>query len=166
MKRFIVGAVLGFTLSLQAAVLQAQTPAEPDPAFKADIVRLLHAIGGEKVILGKAETLTDELIAPVKIVRTDVSDERFAQIKQEIMAFIAAELGGEESIFDVLIPIYASNYNHDEVKALADFYESPVGQKSLQVAPKIAEESDLAYQTWSYQFMPMIASQLQQRLQQ
>ena len=136
-----------------------------DPGFKADIVRLLKASGGDREVLGQAETLTDELIVPVKVVRTDISEERFAEIKQEIMDFVKEELGGEDSIYDVLIPIYAKYYSHDEVKALADFYASPLGQKSLEVAPLISAESKSAYESLSQQFLPMIAVQLQLRLQ-
>ena len=136
-----------------------------DPGFKADIVRLLKASGGDREVLGQAETLTDELIAPVKVVRTDISEERFAEIKEEIMGFVKEELGGEDSIYDVLIPIYAKYYTHDDVKALADFYESPLGQKSLEVAPLISAESKSAYESLSQQFLPMIAVQLQMRLQ-
>ena len=136
-----------------------------DPGFKADIVRLLKASGGDHEVLGQAETLTDELIAPVKVVRTDISEERFAEIKQEIMDFVKEELGGEASIYDNLIPIYAKYYTHDEVKALADFYASPLGQKSLEVAPLISAESKSAYESLSQQFLPMIAVQLQLRLQ-
>ena len=81
------------------------------------------------------------------------------------MDFVKEELGGEDSIYDVLIPIYAKHYNHDEVKALADFYASPLGQKSLEVSPLISAESKSAYESLSQQFLPMIAVQLQMRLQ-
>ena len=155
---------IAFVLAFSLPPLWAQD-SNLDPAFKADIVRLLKASGGDSEVLGQAETLTDELIAPVKVVRTDISEDRFAEIKQEIMAFVKEELGGEDSIYDVLIPIYAKYYTHDEVKALADFYTSPLGQKSLEVTPLISAESKSAYESLSQQFLPMIAVQLQLRLQ-
>ena len=160
MNRLLAVAFCGFFFLIQPLMAQ-----DISPELKADIIRLIKASGSDQEILKQAGTLADELIAPVKVVRTDISEERFAEIKQEIMDFVKQELGGEDSIFNSLIPLYAKHYTHDEIKALADFYESPIGQKSLQVGPMIAAESNAAYESWSQQFLPMIAVQLQVRLQ-
>lgn len=136
-----------------------------DPAVQADILRLIKATGADRAVLAQAETLTDELIAPVKIVRTDIPEARFAEIRQEIVAFVESELGGAENIYAELVPLYAKHYSATEIKTLADFYESPLGQKTLTVMPQIDAASKAAYEGWSQQFLPMIAVQLQQRLQ-
>ena len=160
MNRFLITVFCGFFFLTQPLTAQ-----DISPELKADIIRLIIASGADQEILNQAETVADELIAPVKIVRTDITEERFVAIKQEIMDFVKEELGGEDSIFDSLIPLYAKHYTQDEIKALTDFYESPIGQKSLQVGPMISAESNAAYESLSQQFLPMIAVQLQLRLQ-
>jgi TonB family protein len=40
-----------------------------------------------------------------------------------------------------LVPIYAKYYSDDDVKAVIKFYESPIGQKYVAAAPKLAADS-------------------------
>ena len=74
MKRL---SAFAFILIFSLSPLLAQD-SNLDPDFKADIVRLLKVSGGDRAVLGQAEALTDELIVPVQVVRTDISDEKSA----------------------------------------------------------------------------------------
>jgi hypothetical protein len=44
-------------------------------------------------------------------------------------------------VSDSLVPIYATHFSLDDVKALADFFESPLGQRVLQALPQVTQES-------------------------
>ncbi|MTW10623.1 DUF2059 domain-containing protein [Pseudoduganella eburnea] len=46
-----------------------------------------------------------------------------------------------DQLCNQLIPLYASHFTADEVKALTAFYRSPVGKKSLEVMPVLMGES-------------------------
>ena len=44
---------------------------------------------------------------------------------------------------DVYIPLYEKYYNHEEILALIEFYETPVGRRIIEVQPQLAAESTL-----------------------
>jgi hypothetical protein len=46
-----------------------------------------------------------------------------------------------DDIFDLLVPIYSKYYTNEELKALIKFYESPAGQKYMEVTPLVAKDT-------------------------
>ena len=63
-------------------------------------------------------------------------------------------------IAELMALIYARNFSAAELRDLAAFYRTPIGQKLLQKMPTIAQESMTAGQ----QFAQAIGSDLQQRI--
>ncbi|OGX18507.1 MAG: hypothetical protein A2Y04_03410 [Omnitrophica WOR_2 bacterium GWC2_45_7] len=51
------------------------------------------------------------------------------------------ELFKANEILETLIPIYDKYYDEKELEELIRFYQSPIGQKFLEVTPKIVDES-------------------------
>jgi uncharacterized protein len=48
-----------------------------------------------------------------------------------------------------VVDIYVKHFTHDEVRALLDFYTTPVGRKVIRVMPMLAQESSAAGQRWA-----------------
>jgi hypothetical protein len=46
---------------------------------------------------------------------------------------------------NIVLPIWESTYSEEELKALLEFYKSPVGYKSIKAIPKSMEESTRRY---------------------
>ncbi len=46
-----------------------------------------------------------------------------------------------DQLYNQLVPLYASHFTADEVKALTAFYRSPAGKKSMEVMPALMGES-------------------------
>ena len=61
-----------------------------------------------------------------------VPEERKAQFK---------DILDVDKIIEQLVPIYDKYYTEEDIKALVDFYESPVGKKQLQNTPDIMTEA-------------------------
>jgi len=51
-----------------------------------------------------------------------------------------------DQLYNQVVPLYASHFTADEVKALTAFYRSPAGKKSLEVMPVLMGESAQAAQ--------------------
>jgi hypothetical protein len=51
-----------------------------------------------------------------------------------------------DQLYNQVVPLYASHFTQDEVKALTAFYRSPAGKKSLEVMPVLMGESAQAAQ--------------------
>lgn len=53
-----------------------------------------------------------------------------------------------QDLIGKMVPIYAQYYSEDDLRKLIEFYQSPIGQKSMETMPKIAQEII----TMSYQY--------------
>jgi|SRR5215469_257743 len=51
-------------------------------------------------------------------------------------------------LLDLMVPIYDKYYSADEVKALINLYQTPLGKKMITVLPKIVAESQAAGGQW------------------
>jgi uncharacterized protein len=46
----------------------------------------------------------------------------------------------QKMVVDIYVPLYDKYFSQSDLQSLVNFYESPVGQKSLDVLPKLVEE--------------------------
>jgi hypothetical protein len=71
---------------------------------------------------------------------------------------------GPDSVMPRVVDIYVKHFTHDEVRALLDFYTTPVGRKVIKVMPMLAQESSAVGQRWAEANMPHILSLVEKRL--
>jgi uncharacterized protein len=120
----------------------AQTPAKPvDPVKDADIRSLMELVGArdqvQEAVSNSTEQYREKLLATVPN-------------NDKGQAFVTSFADAYQKKFDVdelteqLVAIYDKHYTDDEIKALLQFYGSPVGQKVAAEMPKIAREIQAA----------------------
>ena len=80
-----------------------------------------------------------------------VPDEFWDEFMKEITA---------SELTDLIVPIYMKFYDHEDIKGLIEFYNTPLGQKTVSVLPQITSESMLVGQEWG----AMIGERITQRL--
>jgi hypothetical protein len=100
-----------------------------------DILKLINISGGEKM----GEMILDNMIAVYKQNITGISAVYWDKFRKKINF---GELIKED------IAIYDKYYTHDEIKQLINFYESPVGKKSVEISPMVLKESMANGQKW------------------
>jgi uncharacterized protein len=124
---------------------QAQTPAKPiDPIKDADIRSLMELIGArdqvQEAVTNSTEQFREKLVASVPN-------------NEKGQAFINSFAEAYQKKFDVdglteqLVGIYDKHFSDDDIKALLQFYGSPVGQRFAAETPKIAHEIQAASRT-------------------
>ena len=116
-------------------------------AKRAEIRRLIELTGAANV---SADALR-QIIAPLKA--------GYPQVPQQFWDTFAKEVRSDELI-DLVIPIYDKYYTRDEIHDLTLFYQSPVGQKTIKVLPKLSAEAIDAGQEWG----KMIADRAMRKL--
>ena len=117
-----------------------QSPVSPSmnaeqSAKRAEIRRLIELTGAANV---SADALR-QIIAPLKA--------GYPQVPQQFWDTFEKEVRSDELI-DLVIPIYDKYYTRDEIHDLTLFYQSPVGQKTIKVLPKLSAEAIDAGQEW------------------
>ncbi len=65
------------------------------------------------------------------------------------------------SLIDLIIPIYDKYYSEEDLKQLAEFYQSPLGKKIISTLPNLTADSMKAGQEWGKSISEKIMLQLQ-----
>lgn len=140
-----------FALTLSALALLspaggafAQQRAPADPAALTEAKKLLLAMGSEKQFELVIHTMMKGL--------TDVYARQLPQHATaigEVMGKIAArfiERKGEA--IDMVAPLYAERFSVAELKEIAAFYATPIGQKLIRTLPEITQASVTVGMKW------------------
>jgi hypothetical protein len=121
--------LLLFALLVIAAPVAAQ---EPTPGQLRAAERLMSAMHLES----NWAPMQDQLVRQIYQAFPDTS--RFIKESERSMRELFAKRFTWERMKPEYVRMYASFYTEDELRQLTAFYESPVGQKSLQIAPEVA----------------------------
>jgi hypothetical protein len=122
---------------------QPQTPAptpvgeKVDPAKDAAIRHLLEVTDMSK--------LGDHLSSAITLqVHNIMSRTLPADRLQKFMETFAQKFNAQSpssKAMDAVVPIYAQNFSTEDLQALIQFYESPLGQRLVKVMPQVHNES-------------------------
>jgi len=84
-------------------------------------------------------------------------------IRPAIEAFFTKYMGWDAQKGDIAA-LYAKNYTLDELKKLNAFYQSPLGQKTVQIMPQLAAASAQIGQSRMMQHMPEMKAMIEAEL--
>jgi hypothetical protein len=65
-----------------------------------------------------------------------------------------------DSFVNLFIPVYDKYFSHGDIKELIQFYESPIGQKLLDVTPLITQESYHIGEEWGQKLFLDVLNEL------
>lgn len=153
MKTCIAIVFCFLTCSLLA---QRPAPAAPAPGSvpqdskRAEIRKLIELTGAANV---SADALR-QIIAPIRTNYPEVPEAFWETFLKEVHP---------DELIDLVIPIYDRYYTLDEIHELTRFYQSPVGQKTIEVLPKLSAEAIDAGQQWGQTITDRAMRKLQQQ---
>ena len=104
-------------------------------AKRMEIRKLIELTGAANV---SADALR-QIISPLKAGFPDVPEAFWDTFTKEVHS---------DELIDLVIPIYDRYYTRDEIKDLTAFYQTPVGQKTIEILPKLSAEAIDAGQEW------------------
>lgn len=140
MKKILI--LLTLICSLQLSFSQSSP-------IKKDIKRLLHLTGSGEL----GVQVMDQLLDNYKDIYPDIPESFWEGVKEEVQP---------DDLINLVIPIYAKYYTHDEIKGLIKFYETPLGKKTIQTLPMITQESMTAGREWGIKIATKIAERLEE----
>ena len=83
-----------------------------------------------------------------------------SQRAAKVLGQVYAKEMNSDSMIELVIPIYAKHFSHDEIKQLIAFYQSPIGKRLIEEQPAIAQEAMQVGQAWGQQIGQRIAQKL------
>jgi hypothetical protein len=135
-----------------------------DPAFKADIEKLLVVTGSAQMGKQAATLISGQILEALKKARPDIPP-RVVEVAQEVLdSEFAKAFDGPDNLTARMIPIYAKHFTPEDVRGLLAFYNSELGKKSVTVMPVVFREAAAVGQQWAQEHMPAISSVLEARL--
>ena len=157
MKKSLAGFGL-LVLFAATASAQAPPPHTPLPSTSSSAEQTAKRVEIRKLIelTGAANVSGDalrQIISPLKAAYPEVPDEFWDTFTKEIHS---------DELIDLVIPIYDKYYTRDEIRDLMLFYQSPVGQKTIKVLPKLSAEAIDAGQEWG----KMVADRAMRKLRE
>ena len=114
-----------------------------DPAKEADIRRLLDVMGSQALmtqVMGNLETD----MKPMLMKSLPPGDYREKLVDLFFEKFMARVKTQMPSLLDAMIIIYDKYFSDEDIKGLIQFYQTPLGQKTLSNLPKVVRESQAA----------------------
>jgi hypothetical protein len=155
-------AVVLLLTSFAAAPAHGQ---EVNPAFRADIEKLLQVTGADKLGLQMANMAAGSVIdAMRRSSPTNVPDRMVEVIKNVLSTEFSAAFQPGSDMMEKIIALYAKHFTQDEVRSLVEFYNTPLGQKAIKEMPTLAQEGAVIGQGWANANMQRITGRLQERL--
>jgi hypothetical protein len=127
----------------QKAAPAAQT--KIDPAKETDIRKLLDITGAKTL----ATQTMDAMLKSIKpLLAGNLPPGEYREKLIELFFEKFHSKTDPQLLVDLVVPIYDKHLSHEEVKALIQFYETPIGKKTLSALPAIANESREAGEKW------------------
>ena len=132
---------------------QPQAPsAPPGPVLpgvsdeaRAAAREMIEASGAAKVATNVLGLMRNQVVVNLQR-STSKPSEEVARIVDEVLLPEMKHHVGE--LVDVIVEINAANYTVDEMRQLTAFYRSPLGQRVVEVSPKVGTQSFMAGQAW------------------
>jgi len=120
-------------LLLASFLTRAQTS-----EFEKDIETFLSINGSSATY----DLAFEQMVSQFKMIRADAPEELWKEVRTQIFDKEVPVLN------KMLIPIYMKHFTHSEIKALIEFYQSPIGKKVTGTITPITIESIQFSQKW------------------
>ena len=153
-------------LTMTACVLTAPAAADNiSPAKRADIEKLMRITGSPDVAKQMSNFFVHQMSQAIKASRPDLPAKTYRILSEEINRVIDEQMTAKGGFLDMVIPIYAKYFSHEDIKGLLKFYQTELGKKMIKTWPLILQESMTLAQDWSKSLGPLIKNKVNQRFQ-
>lgn len=128
-----------------APAASAAQPSKIDSAKAADIKQLMDVAGIKAIMIQMMDSMGDNVrplltsALPAGEYREKLVDLFFVKFKSKADA---------QQLLDSIVPLYDKYLSGEEIKGLIKFYQTPLGQKTIQVMPKLMAESEQIGHKW------------------
>jgi hypothetical protein len=128
-----------------ASMAAAAATAKIDPGKEADLRRLLELTGARELA---AQTMNEmsQSLKPVLTNTLPPGDYRPKLVDLFFVKFMAK--ADSRTLVDLAIPEYDKNFTHEEILGLIQFYQTPVGKKSISVLPQLMSDLQQKGRKW------------------
>ena len=165
MKRVVSVALLGVLLVCRLA---APAAAQDEVRMKL-ATRLLELLEARKMIERQTDAVMKSQLEAIAAVGQGAGMppgeiKKIEALQGEVRDLIMKEIGWDTIVKDG-IPIYASLFTEEELRAMITFFETPAGRAWIQKSPEVTSRMVQIMQTRMTTIMPKVMELIKKRLQ-
>jgi uncharacterized protein len=150
---WLVAAVLMLGLALPLAAQDSSPPSgvspdagqtEPAPdrmAAARDLLQATHTDAQFAAVIPLMFAQLKQAMSPSDPKMQGEFDQIFEEVQKQFIE-------RRDEVLDQIATLYANKFSPDEMKALADFYRSPIGQKFIAAMPELTAEAMRVGNAW------------------
>jgi hypothetical protein len=154
-------------LALVWCLLMVAAPAHAqdiDPAFRADIVKMMDLTGTSKIGRQMATMISQQMLQMMKTQHPEVPERNFDVVREVAEKEFENAFEGPDGLQSRMVPLYAKYFSPEDVRGLIAFYQSPLGQKSLSVMPALMQDGIAIGRQWAAEATPRVQEAIKKRL--
>lgn len=155
---------LTFVIGLWGAAPSPAQAQDLDPAFRADIVKMMDLTGTLKIGRQMAAMISQQMLQALKAQHPEMPARTVEVVQEVAEKEFASAFASPDGLQQKLIPLYARYFTHEDVRGLIAFYQSPLGQKSLSVMPALMQDAAKLGQQWAAEATPRVQEAIRKRL--
>jgi hypothetical protein len=121
-----------------------------DEALRADVRELLEVT--------QAAKLGDQMVAQI----FDMYEKLIPEVPKEVWRGLRKEFRGSDLV-DLVAPIYEKHFTREDIRAITDFYRSPVGRKFVGKQGVLAKESMEIGMAWGKEIAGRVLGNVKSR---
>jgi hypothetical protein len=139
-------------------------PPRIDPAKKEDIYKLIKISGMTAQVNMLSQYTVSQYLSVTLEKYPGLSPDLVSIIREKCMEEIRLNLWAPGGFFDRFVPLYDKYFTHQEIIALIEFHESPVGKKILSLQPVLVREGMAIGEQWSKDILMDIIKNVERQL--
>ena len=141
MKKVLIATIISLFVTDISSAQESQ--------YDKDVKRFLEINGSKQ----NMEPIVTQMMAQFKMMKTGVPDEFWSRAEKNMIADL-------DNLLLKMVPIYKSQFSHEEIKGLIEFYESPLGKSFTEKSVKLLPQTMQIGQQWGME----IGTKIQQDL--
>lgn len=107
-------------------------------------------------VTNQAGIITSSVTGQMQVLRKVASGNLLKYLDE----YLKETKQGEGKLQDKIADVYADHFTQEDIKALSQFFQSPVGAKFIREQPKMNEELAKASMEWDQEIKDKISSKL------
>lgn len=135
-----------------------------DPAKKADIFRLMKLSGMTAQVNIMSRYTLSQYLSLTREKYPGLTPDLVSIMKEKCMEEIRSNLWAPGGFFHRFLPLYDKYFTHQEILALIEFHESPVGKKILSLQPVLVQEGAAIGEQWGKDILVDIVKNVERQL--
>jgi len=141
----------------------AQTDDQVPEEFRESTLYLMELTGADQIGIQIGAAMGTQVFDALVGEYAELTQEDLEIVREEFESALAERI---DVLMEEMVVLYARYFTHEDILGMIDFYETPLGQKTVRVLPQLMQEAMAVGQAWGQELGAEIGDVVIERLQE